>query len=173
MTPHSLFTYFFPNNKLPCFTGFLCYKHTLQDALFLKPQNPIVPGHLHIESCCVPRCKGQVATWMFLHTLDCGEEGEHTRGELGSSRSHCLGGSKTPNSCYRRWSLVLCGERYFLLPLKRVHDCYWESLIWKLEEKWMIPWPLCVYPVELISYSFKIHLFTWTFDKPTARKNLH
>ena len=32
---------------------------------------------------------------------------------------------------------------------------------------------LCVYPVELISYPLKIHLLTWTFDKPKAKKNLH
>lgn len=143
MTPHSLFTYFFPNNKLPCFTGFLCYKHTLQDALFLKPQNPIVRGHLHIKYCLCLDVRGRWHPGCFSTPLTV-EKKVNTQGELGSSQSQCLGGSKTPNSCYRHSSLVLCGKRYFLLPLKRVHDCYWESLTWELEEKWIFGGP-CVY----------------------------
>lgn len=100
MTPHSLFTYFFPNNKLPCFTGFLCYKHTLQDALFLKPQNPIVRGHLHIKYCLCLDVRGRWHPGCFSTPLTV-EKKVNTQGELGSSQSQCLGGSKTPNSCYR------------------------------------------------------------------------
>ena len=58
MTLHSILTYFFPNNKLSFFTGFLCYKHTLEHALFLNHKIPLCfitctsnPAVCHDISC--------------------------------------------------------------------------------------------------------------------------